>query len=172
MLNYGWRFDRSEGDTIGLVESPDTLYDSLITGVRNLESSRKYVILGFPLYFMVGDDARTFLQKALIDIGTGVSEDEKGTIKRVSIGKPYPEPFSMRTHFSISLPHAVPVNISIFDVSGRMVRAIHSGRLDKGRHTFTWNGRDSQGKYVASSIYFVLIETEKTRTTRKVVLIK
>ncbi|MCK4584586.1 T9SS type A sorting domain-containing protein [candidate division WOR-3 bacterium] len=172
MLNYGWHFDRSKGDTIALIESPDTLYDSLITGVRNLAGSYNYVILGFPLYFMEGEDAKTFLQKALIDIGTGVSKDEKGTIKRVSIGKPYPEPFSMRTHFSISLPHAMPVNISIFDVSGRMVRAIHSGRLDKGRHTFTWNGRDSQGKYVASSVYFIVIDAGKNRITRKVILLK
>ncbi len=172
MLNYGWHFDRSKGDTIALIESPDTLYDSLITGVRNIGGANKYIILGFPLYFMEGEDAKTFLQKALIDIGTGVSEDEKGTIKRVSIGKPYPEPFSMRTHFSISLQHVVPVNISIFDVSGRMVRAIHSGRLDKGRHTFTWNGRDSQGKYVASSVYFIVIDAGKNRITRKVILLK
>lgn len=172
MLNYGWHFDRSKGDTIALIESPDTLYDSLITGMRNIGGANKYIILGFPLYFMEGEDAKTFLQKALIDIGTGVSEDEKGTIKRVSIGKPYPEPFSMRTHFSISLPHVVPVNISIFDVSGRMVRAIHSGRLDKGRHTFTWNGRDSQGKYVASSVYFIVIDAGKNRITRKVILLK
>lgn len=172
MLNYGWSFDMNKGDTIALVESPDTLYDSLMTGLRNIAGSNKYIILGFPLYFMEQEDAKIFLQKALIDVGAGVSETEKETVKRISIGKPYPEPFSTRTHFSISLPHSITVDITVFDVSGRMVKIIYSGKLAQGRHAFTWNGKNNRGKPVASSIYFIRIEIENTRITRKVVLVR
>ena len=172
MLNYGWHFDVSKGDSIALVQSPDTLYDSLITGIRNTSGNTKYVILGFPLYFMEGADARTFLQKALVDVGAGVSETEKETVKEISIGKPWPEPFSTRTHFSISLPHSTTVDIAVFDVSGRMVKTIYSGKLSQGRHTFTWNATDNRGNLIASSIYFIRIKTNKTCKVRKVVVVR
>jgi hypothetical protein len=172
MLNYGWYFDITSGDTIGIISSPDTLYDSLVTAVRTIGGSQSFIVLGFPLYFTEGADARVFLQKALEDVGAGVSEIEKETIKRISIGKPYPEPFSARTHFSICLPHSTTVDITVFDVSGRMVKTIYSGKLAQGRHAFTWNGKNNIGKPVASSIYFIRIEADKTLITRKVIFVR
>ncbi len=172
MLNYGWHFSLNKGDSIALIESPDTLYDSLITGIRNISGNTKYVILGFPLYFMEGADARTFLQKALVDVGTGVAETNIGKTKDIFIGKPYPEPFSTKTNFSISLPYSAIVDITVFDVSGRMVKTIYSGKLSQGRRIFSWNGRDNRGNSTASSIYFIRIKTNKICKVQKVVAIR
>ena len=172
MLNFGWHFSLSKGDSIALIESPDTLYDSLITGIRNISGINKYVILGFPLYFMEGPDARTFLQKALIDVGAGVSEAKQETITKIYLGKPYPEPFSAKTNFVITLPFTTTVDISLFDVSGREIKRIYSGKLKNGEHIFTWDGRNGMGNLVASSIYFIRIEADRAHITRKLVLIR
>jgi hypothetical protein len=172
MLNYGWCFDRNVGDTIALIESPDTLYDSLLTGMRNIGGTTKYVVLGFPLYFMESEEAKQFLQKALQDVGVGICEEKNVAIDKIRIGKPYPEPFSNRTSFSVSVPHSTFLSINVFDISGRKIREIHSNKVKEGRYTFTWNGKDGRGKPVANSVYFIRVRVGDHQKTRKIIRLK
>jgi hypothetical protein len=172
MLNFGWHFDIAGGDTIALIESPDTLYDSLTTGVRNMGGGYAHVILGFPLYFMETEDAKTFLQKALVDIGAGIGEEMTKPIPRLIIGKPYPEPFASSTRFALLFPQPGHATVCVFDASGRKVKELHRGLLNEGIHILRWNGRDDRGNHVASGIYFIRIETESRIATRKVVFLR
>jgi hypothetical protein len=172
MLNYGWEFECTGGDIIGLIQSPDTLYDSLITAKRDLSGTPKYVILGFPLYFMEIDDARSFLQKALEDVGAGVSEVGQDERVRFSVGKPYPDPFSHMTSFPLSVPQKRKVDIQVYDMTGRRIITIYSGYLEKGRYTFSWNGTDDHGRVVANSIYFIRIRSGGFVDSRKIILLR
>ncbi len=169
MLNYGWHFGIASGDTIALVQSPDTLYDSLPTGVRHTGGAHAHILLGFPLYFMEIGDAKTFLQKALVDIGAGIGEAEGEECAGVSIGKPYPEPFSSSVCFSLVLPREEHVTISVFDASGRKVKKLHQGIVTQGIRTFRWSGRDNCGDPVVSGVYFIRVETETEAATRKII---
>jgi hypothetical protein len=172
MLNYGWYFDIAGGDTIALTESPDTLYDSLITGLRGTGGGHSHVVLGFPLYFMETEEAKTFLQKALVDIGAGITENSGKPVPRFFVGRPYPDPFRIRTRFALRLPWAEYADIEVFDASGRKVKDIHQGLLGEGLHTFEWNGRDDRGHRVANAVYFIRIAMESRRETRKIVLLR
>jgi hypothetical protein len=172
MLNYGWHFDNTKGDVISFIQSPDTLYDSLVTGIRNLSGAMKYVVIGFPLYFMEIEDAKTFLQKALVDIGAGIGEEAIQQTHQLVIGKPYPEPFKTSTCLTLMLPHPERVTVQVFDVTGRKVRDVYQGILTEGTHTFNWRGRDNRGRLMASAIYFIRIETESTVAARKVVFLR
>ena len=54
--------------------------------------------------------------------------------------------------FVLTSPAKVTVNIR--DKTGRVVRTLLSGRpFDAGQHTVNWDGRDSQGVFVAPGIY-------------------
>lgn len=41
-----------------------------------------------------------------------------------------------------------------------------------GRHSITWDGRDSQGLQAGSGIYFYLLRAGEFKGTRKMVLMK
>jgi flagellar hook assembly protein FlgD len=60
----------------------------------------------------------------------------------------------------------------VYDVSGRVIKKIHRGKMDKGFHTFTWNGRNNTGNPVGSSVYFIVINAGENRITREVVLVR
>ena len=47
------------------------------------------------------------------------------------------------------------VSVDLFDVMGRHVRRLASGRFPIGTHATTWDGRDAQGRAVASGVDFV-----------------
>lgn len=170
MLNYGWHFDIAGGDTIALVDSPDTLYDGLVTGL--LQTGNGHVILGFPLYFMETEDAKTFLQKALIDIGAGITEEPAQVILKPVIGEAYPAPFASSTHLVLVLARPEFARVQVFDAAGRKVRDLHRGVLGEGTHTFGWNGRDDSRRMQADGIYFIRIETVSKTATRKVILLR
>jgi flagellar hook assembly protein FlgD len=64
------------------------------------------------------------------------------------------------------------VEVAVTDVAGRRVRRLGAGSLPAGRHTVRWDGRDATGRPVASGVYFLVLETEERRVTRKLVLVR
>jgi flagellar hook assembly protein FlgD len=59
------------------------------------------------------------------------------------------------------------VKITLFDVSGRVVRTLPSSGTSPGRHTVTWDSSS-----LPSGIYFYRFETGRITATRKIVLIR
>ncbi len=56
--------------------------------------------------------------------------------------------------FSFTLPNEMDVEIGIYDVAGRQVSAVISGRLAAGSYTRDWSGTDSNGREVGAGVYF------------------
>ena len=83
-----------------------------------------------------------------------------------------PNPFSGGTSVNFSLSHADEVEVGVFDLSGRAVRALQRGRLVAGTHRFDWNGRDEQGRRVAAGVYFVRLEATGRHVESKLVKLR
>ena len=64
------------------------------------------------------------------------------------------------------------VVLSIYDVSGKLVRTLVSRRLPAGRYTKAWDGRDANGGNVASGIYFYRLKVAERSVNRKAVLLR
>lgn len=63
-----------------------------------------------------------------------------------------------RTSFLLGLSRREAVDLVVFDVSGRRVRALLSGRtLEAGEHRFDWDGRDEAGRPAKSGVYFARV---------------
>ena len=92
--------------------------------------------------------------------------------KQPSLEESTPDPFNPTTTIAYSLPHSVPVLLTVYDVAGRRVRALVSGAQPAGRHSVTWDGTDDRGGAVASGTYFYRLETPGFSQTRKVTLLK
>jgi hypothetical protein len=83
-----------------------------------------------------------------------------------------PNPFNPRTEISFSVDEFEPVNLSIYDLSGRLIKTLVDTHLSAGQKTVVWNGTNSSGKRVASGTYFLRLETDQGVRTRKVMLTK
>lgn len=65
----------------------------------------------------------------------------------------YPNPFNAGTTIRIRLSREEQVTLEVFDLLGRMVRRLVTARLPARSHQIHWNGRDSEGRHVASGVY-------------------
>jgi len=80
-----------------------------------------------------------------------------------------PNPVSSSTRISMRLGLQERVNVSVFDVSGRLVKALVDG--GQGAIDVTWDARDSKGLRVASGIYFIVVKGEATLARRRLVVL-
>jgi len=84
----------------------------------------------------------------------------------------YPNPFNPLTNISFDLPQAGHVSLRVFDLSGRLVRTLVDGNLDRAAHTYQWDGTDNVGRRAASGTYYYRVQTDRKTETGKMMLIK
>jgi hypothetical protein len=84
----------------------------------------------------------------------------------------YPNPFNSATIIAFDLPRQSQVELSCYDITGALVTRLKSGLLRAGRHTIKWDGLNSQGRPVASGVYFSRFITDDYSAIAKMILIK
>jgi len=67
-----------------------------------------------------------------------------------------------------ALPHAGPARLEVFDVNGRLVRALAAGTQPAGAYTVRWDGRDVGGADAPSGIYFIRLAAEGRELVQRV----
>lgn len=114
-----------------------------------------------------------FLLTAVRPIVTGVEEDVTlAAPVELALGTNYPNPFDPETKIRFALPHAGRVELAVYDISGRRVATLVSDELEAGRHEVGWQGRDADGRRVASGVYFSRLEADGRVLTRKMLLLR
>ncbi len=85
-----------------------------------------------------------------------------------------PNPFNPVTtiRFEVRAGQDLHVNLSIYDIGGRMVRTLQNGPLDWGKHSLVWDGRNDTGQPVASGIYTARLDLGDEERRTKMVLIR
>ena len=85
----------------------------------------------------------------------------------------HPNPFNPVTVIRYDVPRGGgDVHLSVYDVSGRLVRELVSWRESPGEKTVRWDGRADAGVAVSTGVYFYRITIGKFTATRKMVLLK
>jgi subtilisin-like proprotein convertase family protein len=79
----------------------------------------------------------------------------------------YPNPFNPETKLGFSLHRAAQISLMVYDVTGRLVSELASGRFDAGEHAVTFNGAS-----LPSGIYFAQLSAGGFQATQKMVLLK
>jgi flagellar hook assembly protein FlgD len=64
------------------------------------------------------------------------------------------------------------VVLSIYDVSGRLVRNLVNGAVPAGHHVVTWDACDESGRRVTSGVYFYRMTAPDFSQVRKVTLLR
>jgi len=68
------------------------------------------------------------------------------------MGQNYPNPFNPHTKFKVDIPYESDVNITVFDMLGRVVEILFDSRLNSGSYIFDWDA-----SAYSSGIYFYRI---------------
>lgn len=103
---------------------------------------------------------------------TGVAVDPETVAPAIRLRPAYPNPFQAQATIAFELARAADGTLTVFDVQGRRVRELRRGFLPAGLHRVLWDGRNEAGLAVASGTYFYRLESEGTRLTRKLVLMR
>lgn len=98
---------------------------------------------------------------------------ESATPSAFVLGANYPNPFNPATTIPLSVPDgAEAVDVGIYNLLGQLVRQVWTGPLAAGEHRMTWDGRDGQGRPVASGAYLYQVRMGEQLRTRKMVKIE
>lgn len=84
-----------------------------------------------------------------------------------------PNPFNPATTITYQVQSdQTPVRVMVYSVAGRLVRTLVDDLETAGSHEVIWDGRDDNGRELASGVYFYRIETPGSREQRKMVLLR
>ena len=84
----------------------------------------------------------------------------------------YPNPFNPSTTIDFSVPSLSDVNISVYDINGRLVNTLMNSTLTSGTYSVVWNGDDFNGNAVSAGIYMYSLTSDDTSITNKMILVK
>jgi hypothetical protein len=84
-----------------------------------------------------------------------------------SLNSAYPNPFNPTTTISYNVGEYSYVNVSIYNIQGRIIDNLVSEYKENGNHQITWNAEN-----LPSGVYFVKFDADGFSQTQKLMLIK
>ncbi len=83
-----------------------------------------------------------------------------------------PNPTTGATRIHYTLPRGGPVELAIYDVSGRRVRTLVDGVHPAGSYEAAWDGRDDAGLRPAPGVYLYRLTSGRNGTAGRLVLLQ
>ncbi len=114
----------------------------------------------------------------LRDSPAGVDEREGELPNDFSLEQNYPNPFGTKTgtapvtKINFRTSCNADVSLSVYDVNGRLVKTLMSGRLNAGTYSAVWDGTNFNNNEVASGVYFCVLKTRGKLFSKKMVFLK
>ena len=84
----------------------------------------------------------------------------------------YPNPFNPVTTLRYDLPEDAMVNITIYDMMGRIVNNLVRNQQTAGYKSMQWNATNNAGQPVSAGLYLYMIQAGQFSQTKKMVLLK
>jgi hypothetical protein len=83
-----------------------------------------------------------------------------------------PSPFRTGTQVVLDLGREAPVELDVYDLTGRRVRSLISGTQTPGRYQVNWNGDDGSGRQLPSGVYLLRLKSGSKVETRRLVRVE
>jgi len=100
------------------------------------------------------------------------SSDPAAVPRTLFLKQNVPNPFNSGTSISFGLPRPGPVRLEIYNILGQRIISLIDRFLSAGYYNISWNGKDSEGRDMASGIYFYRLNTAEQVAVRKMVCLK
>jgi len=160
----------SSGESITLQLDFNPPNDGVFVDTILIESNAD---IFFPAFFEEGNDNPQ--QKIIIKGTSGYLSsvnNEKYIPDQFIVHQNYPNPFNPVTSLKYDLPEEGLVNITVYDMMGRVVKTLVNSQQTAGYKSITWNATNNRNETVSAGLYLYTIQAGEFRQTRKMVLLK
>jgi hypothetical protein len=94
---------------------------------------------------------------------------------RLYIAQNFPNPFERMTTIKFGIPlkkKDEAAKLVIYDVTGRIVKTLISGKLEPGYYHVTWNGKEAHARDVGAGVFFYRLTVGDENLTKKMIYVK
>ncbi len=146
-----------------------------------------YILLGFSYIYAQGYTLNVNLKDGTrvvyklnditkIDFSgiTSVKDAKKvqGILNAFKLHQNYPNPFNPSTTIVYETPTKGNVQVSIYDINGRLIKTLINAPQSAGAHRVTWQGFNQSGQKVASGVYIYMVKFNNAISSKKMLLLK
>ena len=155
----------SDANKIATLAGSATFYDDMSFGS---DSVYYYVVTA---RYVTGENIPS--NEVAVQIPTGVEAYPTQRIpSRFELAQNVPNPFNPETMIQYQLPKQTEVRLEIYNVLGELVRRLVDEKQPPGYYTVHWNGRDEQGRPLASGVYVYSLRAGEFVQVRKMALVR
>ena len=135
---------------------------------HNLEYDTEYF---YRVYYVAGGANSEYSEVISVTLEwLDVDGDQLPTV--YALHQNYPNPFNPVTNLSYDLPEDAMVNITVFDMMGRVVRTLVNGQQSAGYKSLLWNATNNSGQPISAGLYIYTIQAGEFSQTKKMILLK
>lgn len=177
--NLGFEVMRSFEETVGYEMLSSYQDNPDLVGQGNSNNRHEYIYRDESV-----DLGRTYWYK-IRDVDYNGNKHEhppiKTTVEAVAIptdfklSQNYPNPFNPDTRIEFGVPERVNqahIRIDIYNTLGETVRNLINENFEPGYHYAVWDGRNDQGQYLGSGIYYYVLRSNDWFGAKKMILIR
>ena len=170
-----WQIDRNLNTDLGgvrneVLQIKDKVFNELNNDIRSAQSQIVSAIRSsLSVKTVTDDDGLDMQSHGTLELNEGRMrpEDKRGVPDDYKLESAYPNPFNPRTTVEFALPRADHVTITLFDIMGRRVQSLVSGRMEAGYHSVNLDATR-----LASGTYFYRMEAGDYVESRQIQLVK
>ena len=142
-------------------------YATLMTNLNLPRWNMEYIIEASDEEFTISSEAGEFVfDNTSLSIENGILP------KEFALYQNYPNPFNPITSLRYDLPNDGLVNITIYDMMGKVVKTLVNGSQTAGYKSVQWNATNDRNEPVSAGLYLYTIQAGEFRQTKKMVLLK
>jgi lysophospholipase L1-like esterase len=103
---------------------------------------------------------------------SGMNEETLNLPYRFRLYQNYPNPFNPETTIPFQIPKAKNVLIRVLNSLGQEIVVLADKQFKAGYHIVYWDGKNKNGRMVASGIYFYQLITDDFTSIKKMILLR
>jgi hypothetical protein len=155
-------FIENQNNVLGPYSSSNPNYPALSSLIDVVGVMHYTTNTSTPSFRVCPRTAADITVKGLVGVGTPASAGLSLSV--------FPNP-ARRVNVNFTLPQTADVQLGVYDLSGRRVALLASGKLPAGSYQKVWNGLDDSGSRVHSGVYFYRLRAGgEVRTATAVLL--
>lgn len=98
--------------------------------------------------------------------------DSEGVPSGVALSQNHPNPFNTSTVIRFALSHTTEVELAVFSLTRQRIVTLVDGTCQAGQDASHWDGRDTEGRELASGIYLYRLRTGHLADTKRALLLQ